>query len=125
MKDNRGFTIIEVLATIIIISLISTIVSRFIGSTLTISQNEAYEIMKNNIISASEDYLKECGNGILECNITWTNNKTSFSAIELKNSGYFKSLESPIDGKDLSNCLNIKAEKENVTIKVNLIDNCY
>ena len=125
MKDNRGFTIIEVLATIIIISLISTIVSRFIGSTLTISQNEAYEIMKNNIISASEDYLKECGNGILECNITWTNNKTSFSAIELKNSGYFKSLGSPIDGKDLSNCLNIKAEKENGTIKVNLIDNCY
>ena len=125
MKDNRGFTMIEVLAAIVVIALISIIISRFIGSTLTLSQNEAYDVMKNNIISASEDYLRECNSGILDCNITWNNNKTNFLAIELKNSGYFKNLKSPIDGKDLSNCLNIEAKKENGTIKINLIDNCY
>ena len=125
MKDNRGFTLIEVLATIIVISIIGIFVAKFIGSTLTLSQNEAYEIMKKNIISSSSNYIKECDSQILNCGLTWNDNETSFYATELENSGYFKNLKSPLDGKYLGTCLQIIATKENGTVEVDLIDYCY
>ena len=43
----------------------------------------------------------------------------------LKEKGYFKSMNSPLDGKDLSNCLIIEATRKNSVIVSNQHDNCY
>ena len=124
MINNRGFTLIEVLASLIIISLITILVLRFSGNTLSISKNEAYKIMKNNIYKASNNYVKECEAGVLSCNLEWNNNTTEFYVENLKNGGYFKNFVSPIDGKDIGKCIIIHASKDNGIININLIDNC-
>ena len=57
--NNKGFTLIEVLASLVIFTIASLVISRFVGNTLAISKKDSYNLMKNNIISTSEDFLKE------------------------------------------------------------------
>ncbi len=125
MLNNKGFTLIEVLASIVIISLLTFVILHFSGSTFSVSKNEAYEIMKDNIYKVSLNFLKECDEEILKCNLNWNENKVEFYAKSLYENGYFKNLNSPIDGKNIGNCLLIKATKDNGVIDIKLIDNCY
>ncbi len=125
MINNKGFTLIEYLITIVVISFVLFVVVKEIGRTLSITKNEAYSIMKQNITNTAKDYLNECNNNIINCNLNWNKNKTSFKAKILMESNYFKNLNSPIDGKDLSNCLIITAIKDNGVITTKLEDNCY
>ena len=122
--NNKGFTLIEVLAGLIVLSIITTVVLTNIHSTLSANQEEAYKLMKNNIISVSYDYIEECNAGLLECDFSFENNN-QFYADVLKNSGYFTDLTSPIDGKDLGTCLELEAVKSNGMTVINLIDHCY
>lgn len=110
---------------LVIISIALFVVVRQVGSTLSITKKESYEVMKDNIISASKDYITECNNNIVSCDLNWTNDNASFKAVLLKESGYFNDLDSPIDGKDLSNCLTINASRSNGVIDIDLIDSCY
>ena len=122
--NNKGFTLTEVLCVLVVISLISFIAIKGIGKTLSISKEESYKLMKNNIISSSYNYINECTTGTISCDFSFeTNNK--FSAKVLKEKGYFKNMNSPIDGKDLSECLIIEAKKENGVVITNLLDECY
>ena len=123
--NNKGFTLVEVMAMLVIISIALFVIVRQVGSTLSITKKESYEVMKDNIISASEDYITECNNNIISCDLDWNNDKFSFKAILLKESGYFNNLDSPIDGKDLSNCLIINASRNNGVIDIDLVDTCY
>lgn len=125
MIDNKGFTLIEVLVSLVIIAIVSIFITNYIGSTLSASKSDAYSIMKDGIISSSYDYLRECSNKIMECNLVWNDDKTTFYAEDLKSKGYFKNLNSPIDDKYLGNCLQINAVRDNGSFDVNLIDNCY
>jgi len=122
--NNKGFTLIEVLSVLVLISTVTIIVLTSINSTMSISKEESYKVMKNNIISAGYNYINECNSKQIECDFSFENNNR-FSAKQLQNSGYFKDLNSPIDGKDLSNCLTLEATKLNGVIVVDLIDNCY
>lgn len=122
--NNKGFTLVEVMVMLVIISIALFVVVKQVGSTLSITKKESYEIMKNNIISVSKDYIAECNNTV-SCNLVWTNDNVSFKAVLLKESGYFNDLDSPIDGKDLSNCLTINASRSNGVIDVDLFDSCY
>ena len=124
MKNNKGFTLIEVLSVLSIISLVLIAVIHNFGTTVSISKEESYKIMKSNIISASNDYIQECTAGIVDCDFSFDNNNI-FSAKILKEKGYFKNFKSPIDGKNLEDCLIIKATKENGVIKSSLEDKCY
>lgn len=123
--NNKGFSLIEVVASLAIISFVFILVVSISTNTFSINKNKAYELMKNNIIKASKNYISECENGILKCNLAWSENKTELDINDLKESGYFKNLISPIDGKDVSDCLNIEVSKSNGVIDINLIDNCY
>lgn len=123
--NNKGFTLIEVLVVVVIIAIVGMIVVEYVGSTLSISKNEAYKLMKDNIISASYDYLNECNASIISCDLNWGNDEVSFSLLELKNAGYFSNLKSPIDDKDLGTCIKLVATKDNGNVNVKLIDECY
>lgn len=122
--NNKGFTLTEVLSVLVIISLITIIAIRSFGNTLSLNKEEAYNIMKKSIIKASYSYIEECVSKTIKCDFSFEN-KNYFNAKILKENGYFKNLNSPIDGKDLSNCLTIEATKKNGVIIANLKDNCY
>lgn len=122
--NNRGFTLIEVLSVLVLISIVGVVVFMTFGTTMSAGKEEAYKLMKNNIISVSYDYINECNLGSIECDFSFdTNNR--FNAKTLQNVGFFESLESPIDGADLGSCLILEANKSNGVTVVNLIDNCY
>ncbi len=125
MKNNKGFTLVEVLSSLVIITLIIIVVLNISHNTFSISKEQAYEIMKNNIHKASENYIRECESKQLHCNLNWNNNRTEFYVVKLKEYGYFTTLRSPIDGKDIGKCLLIEVEKNNGTLDIELIDNCY
>lgn len=124
MKNNKGFTLIEVLITIVIISLILLITTNLISNTLAASENTTYKLLKNNLVSTSYKYVEECTNNLIECNFDFQNNNT-FTASVLKQTGYFNNLNSPIDGKDLSDCLILTATKNNGVVVIDLKDECY
>lgn len=123
--NNKGFTLTELLVALVIISVAAVVVAKQIESTLSVTKNSSYEIMKTNLVKAADLYIKECENKINNCNITWNNNKYSFKAGLLKEKGYYSDLTSPIDNKELDNCLIIESEKNNSTINTIIIDNCY
>lgn len=122
---NKGFTLTEMIVALAIITIISVTIISYIGNTLSLNKEEAYKIMKSNIVSVSYNYITECDNQLIECDYQWENNQTMFNASVLKNSGYIKDLNSPIDDNDLSNCLVVKATRFNGVITVTLEDNCY
>ena len=123
--NNKGFTIVEVLVAFVLISIVLVFLTKEIGSTLSITKKESYELMKENILKSASIYIKECTSKQLDCNIQWENNQTTFEANILKENGYYKNLKSPIDNKELGKCLIIKVTKTNETTKEIIIDNCY
>lgn len=124
MMNNKGFTLIEILTVLVIVSI--TVISVFMtfGTTMSTTKEESYKLMKNNIISASYNYINECNLGTIQCNFSFEKNN-KFNAKALQNAGFFKNLESPIDGKNLSECLILEAKKTNGVTVIDLIDNCY
>ena len=122
--NNKGFTLVEVLGVIVLISIIFFVGAQGIQSTLSASKEEAYKVMKNNIISVSYDYIQECSQGLVNCDFSFDKN-SRFYAKNLQDSGYFQDLDSPIDGKDLGTCLILEATKQNGVVLVDLIDECY
>lgn len=123
--NNKGFTLIEVIITFGIITILTVTITYYIGNSFSISKETAYDLMKDNIISASYSYISECDNEFLECRYEWHNNETKFTASVLKKSGYIDSLDSPIDNIDLSECIIVHATKTNGVVDVTLEDNCY
>lgn len=122
--NNKGFTLIEVLVTLVIFSLITLILSNVITTTLAASKEETYELMKNNIIKSSYTYVSECKAKLIECDFSDKNNHT-FKASELVKYNYFKNLKSPIDGKDLGECLTIKVTYNSGVSIIDINDDCY
>lgn len=122
--NNKGFTLIEVLGVLVLISVVMFIGIQGIQSTLSASKEESYKIMKNNIVSVSYDYIQECSQGLIQCNFSYDEDN-HFYARNLQESGYFQDLDSPIDGKDLGNCLLLEVTKNNGVVLVDLIDECY
>lgn len=114
--NNKGFTLIELLATITIIAIIASIITFSVGSTLSLSEEKSYELLKNNVINVANIYITECEANSVRCNgeYNWNNNSTSFFVKNLILKGYFKSneLKNPINEHDLTNCLVINVKKD-------------
>ena len=114
--NNKGFTLIELLMSLVIISIIVTLIMFSINSTLSISREKSYDILKNNVIKASNMYIIECESNTINCNndYVWENNNTSFLANNLISRGYFNKnqLINPITDQDISNCLMINVHKD-------------
>lgn len=122
--NHKGFTLIEVLGVFAVLGILIVFVLGSVGSTVSIGKNDAYKLMKKNIISVSYDYVNECVNHVIECDFSFSDNNR-FSAKVLEDIGYFKNMKSPIDGKDLGECLFLEAKKENGVVVVDLFDECY
>ena len=122
--NRSGFTIIEVLAVIVLVSLVSVVAMMGIRSSMSLSQDEAYKLMKNNIVTAGYEYVQECKQGLISCEFSFADEET-FVAGVLVETGYFEKIESPFDGRILNNCLLLHSFEENGVTIIDLEDNCY
>lgn len=100
LKNNKGFTLIEVLSTVTILGIIGTIVTVSVSRYLAKSKLRSYTMMSQSIYEAVENCIIEN-----VCNLEDDEIKTE----TLKNYGYIKNLESPKKGAgECSGTVNIK-----------------
>lgn len=129
--NNKGFTLIEVLCVIFLISIFFFGSFMVINSTFSITNEKAYEIVKEDIITQTKTYINECDNNIINCSndYKWVSDNDNMIAninlSILKKYKYFNTdnFINPITNKDISNCLNITVIKDKYSnIEVNLDD---
>lgn len=110
--NRKGFTLVELLGALVILSLIVTIGGVVITKTITSSKEKNYQILVKNIKNAVEAYYQECnygnyGDSGINSGITCS---TSISLGDLLNYGYIspngkdKVLVNPKTNEDISAC---------------------
>lgn len=107
IKDKRGFTLVELLATIVVLALVMGIASYSIIEIINSSREKDYELLLENIKSAVNDYY-------IECKYVDDNCVTQMKLSYLVTNGYLKGnstdshdnliLVNPNDKVDISNC---------------------
>lgn len=118
--NNKGFTLIEVLCVIFLISILFVASFLVVKDTLSITDEKAYQILKENIISQTKTYIDECENNIINCkkDFEWkkvNDNKIAYINLSLlKKYNYFDNdaIINPLTKKDMSSCLKIKVIKD-------------
>ena len=92
MKNNKGFTLIEMLGTIVVLGILSTIAVLSVTKILNNSKQKAYETMSQSIYEAAMNCLIEG-----KCTVS-----TTITSATLQSNGYLDTLKNPISSKD--NC---------------------
>lgn len=121
--NNRGFTLIEILLVISLISFITIVLFFVTENTLSLTNQKAYEIFERNIITQTENYILECENNLINCDNDYywedfsNGKKTSFYLDVMKKYNYFSEEEflDPNTKKDVSDCLLIEVYKDNLS----------
>ena len=94
MNNNKGFTLIELLVTIMLLAIIAGIGTYSIVNLVNATKKENYDLLVNNIKSASEAYYQECKYGdTITCN---TNGNTTLG--QLLNYGFITGNSTDADG---------------------------
>lgn len=103
-KNNKGFTLIEMLGAVVLLGILSTVAVVSVSRYLTKSRKNAFQIMEQSIYEAA----KSCQ---IQNNCVAGN---KYDTTFLINSGYLNSLKNPISSqKDCSGY--VKIEKANAT----------
>lgn len=115
MSNNKGFTLIEMLGTIVILGIIGTIaiagVTKYLGS----SRKEAYKMLQDALYEAVNNCASE-GNCILS-------NGTTIDVSLLKEKGYLDSFKNPKDSsKECSGNVEVRVVQSDSNGKINSID---
>ena len=107
--NNKGFTLIELIATIMILALVMSIASYSIINIINRSKEENYNYLLENIRNGAEVYYQECkyaNNSGVTCTVN--NGSYKITLGELLTSGYIKG-----NGKDNNNNYIIVNPKNN------------
>lgn len=133
--NNKGFSLIELLLSIAILSILMITFMIVINNTFSYTDEQAYESLKKSIINQVNIYILECDNGIIECknDYTWSevenNKETSFNLNTMRGYSYFTENEyiNPITNEDIGECLVINVVKnEFSSLEVSLNDSeCF
>ncbi len=131
--NNKGFTMIEILGVVVILSIIVIVGMKVVNGTLALGEEQAYDLMKKNIISSANTYILECSSNIIDCEgeYNWNDNEINTIKISVNNlikHGYFSydSMVNPMTGKNISDCLIVKAKKNKYEVITITLDesNC-
>ena len=110
-KKNKGFSLIELLATLFIISIVFSISTYFVMNTINNSKDKGTSISINGVKKTASLYVKEYPE-----NITWNNNKACVYTKDLIEYGYLK----PKQLKDTNTYVIITKNESNTIIKEQL-----
>ena len=128
IKNNKGFTLIELIATIVILALVMGISTYSISAIIKNSKEKNYELLINNIKDAAENYYQECK---YSNNTGITCSSDSITTLgQLVTYGYLKSNDSessssqkivnPKDNKDITDCqIQITYNAGSIKVKAN------
>lgn len=69
--NNKGFTLIELMATIILLAIVMSVATVSVVSYINTSKEKSYDILIENIKIGAQGYFEECENdNIIETSIT-------------------------------------------------------
>lgn len=123
--NKKGFTLVELIATIVVLALVVSISAYAITNIINSAKEKNYELLIKNIKDASETYYQECkysNNSGITCDDTYT-----VTLQELVNYGYLKGngtkdnkmeILNPKDNKNIGACsIAVKYEDGKLTIE--------
>ena len=101
---NRAFTLVELLAVIVILGILATISVPNIMNAINVSREKAYERQVKIIEEAAERWAVD--------NIQIASSKNSIDVLELKREGYLNKdeVKNPKTKEDMSGCVLITKE---------------
>lgn len=111
--NNKGFTLIELIATILVLALVMSIASYSIINVIRSAKQKNYDLLIEQIKDASEVYFQECkyaNNSGISCNSI--DNGYTITLGELVTYGYLKgndpdnnnSLINPLNNNNIGSC---------------------
>lgn len=105
MKNNRGFTLIELVSIMVILGILALIAVPSITKHVEESRKVAYEEQIERIISATKKYVLESDEFLYS-----NKDKIQITLTKLKKDGYIEDedLYNPITEKKLNGCVNIE-----------------
>ena len=117
---NKAFTLIELLAVIVILGLLATIATPNIMSALTISKENSYHRQIKLIEEAAERWAVDNPQELTE---RMQNSTLSIDIEELQTNGYLeKNLNNPATKKKMEGCISIEKRSKNIyTYKYTII----
>lgn len=136
--NRKGFTLIELLAVIVLIAIIGIITVPNLLNTVDSSKEASYDILIENIVTASKTYYEECEYGDLSNSTKYgdyaciiTNNTITTTLGALANTGFLKVNDksgskivlNPKNNTDMSNCQIKIAKVKKIKIDENGIEN--
>ena len=133
--NNKGFTLVELIATIVILALVMSIGAISVTSIIKSAKEKNYNILIDNVKSATEIYYQECryvnnyDNSPIDCSIV--DDGYVITLGKLVQYGYLKSddnstIINPLNEEDITDC-EIKIVYDNGYLKIVSIsssDNC-
>ena len=132
--DNKGFTLIELIATIMLLSIVMAITTVSVVNIIDNSKEKSYNLLVNNIKIGAQGYFEECenknitNNKIISCptfvteeTVDYTTKYFETTLLDLAKYGFLKStatdsednkiVENPQTNENISNC-KIKVTKK-------------
>lgn len=114
MKNNKGFTLVELLGVLIVLAILAVITIPLVGEYIESSRQKAYDVEIKTIIKAAKEYYTKYSGRIKFDN----NNEYQMPLCELKNSEYLedKPIANPLDPEEqLNGCVILKKESSKLT----------
>ncbi len=115
--NDKGFTLVEILAVITILSLLMVFVVPNFLSLLNKSKASTIDIQKQMIISAARLYVEDCNNlqnKNVTCNFTVIDGKTIIDLNDLISNGYINEVKNK--DKTCNATITVKNEKYSVKL---------
>lgn len=124
--NNKGFTLIELIVTLVILSLVISITAISITNVMKRSKEELYNNLVNNIIDAAEEYYIECKyakNDAITCSsngVITLGDLVKYGYLSGNDDGNRNKLINPLDNEDISSCnINITYNNNKIVVKSN------
>ena len=114
MKDNKGFTLIEILAAVTIMGILAGVAVPAVMRYVDKSRKQSYEAMEKSLYDAAKNY-------VMNEEIDIPSTGYVLSASDLMNEKYLESLEDPVD-KGNSCTGSVEIEPDTATTDANSLN---